>query len=125
MSGAVLYAGRMKKRGWLLVLTMACAPSYSSPEHISEGASNPLTQITQRKSKYRGRIVERIDAGPYRYLRIRSNAQERWVATMGRTPQAGDVLVRELGRSERFESKRLSRIFSPLSFGFVSALETP
>jgi len=68
-----------------------------------------------------GRVLERIAAGPYVYLRLHATSGEQaWLVSLRATTPA-DAKVRALvvGRAERFESRRLSREFSPLLFAAV------
>ena len=63
-----------------------------------------------------------LDAGSYAYLRVRSDAGERWVATLAATrPEASRVTVRVIGEADHFHSPRLGRDFTALAFGLVRA----
>lgn len=90
---------------------------------------NPLgTSALQQPEPLIGRVTERVAAGPYLYLRLQNESGLHWVATLRRTAPADEhVRVTVFARAERFTSSRLSREFSPLSFGTVSpaAQESP
>ncbi|MBM4778235.1 MAG: hypothetical protein GQE15_11090 [Archangiaceae bacterium] len=91
---------------------------------------NPLvTHALTRPETLAGHVVERVPAGSYLYLRlVDAQGTAHWVATLRRTaPTGDDVRVTVFARAETFHSSRLSRDFSPLSFGPVSpaVVESP
>lgn len=93
-------------------------------------AHNPLAQLVRDVIDDRpieGRIEQRLDAGSYTYLALRTSAEEPlWAVTMGRgAPPGTRVRVRSMGHSENFYSRRLDRTFSVLVFGIVSRLDAP
>ena len=107
-------------RSILLVLCLAVvatsALATTSPSHV-----NPLSLAKPVDEQFAGVIIERVEAGSYRYLRVRDDAGlERWVATLGSSATSGRVSVHAWARAEGFESKRTGRTFSSLSFGSVT-----
>lgn len=78
---------------------------------LSDGTPRTLT----------GRVAERLRAGSYTYLRVRTDAgTEHWVASLSLGLTASDaVAVKVIADAPTFESRRLSRTFSPLFFGVV------
>ncbi len=85
--------------------------------------SNPLSQYgLSEPTLLQGRVVERVRAGSYLYLRLRDEAGlEHWVATLRATASSSDdVTVTVVARAPSFTSKRLARVFEPLLFGAVS-----
>lgn len=71
-----------------------------------------------------GWVEERLVAGSYVYLRVRTTAPAgvTWVASLAMTtPDRPHVRVLVLGRAEQFHSRRLQRDFEPLLFGAVRA----
>jgi hypothetical protein len=77
---------------------------------------------------FEGRVLERLAAGSYTYLRIeRGDGTRNWVVTLsGVTPSSAAhaqpdsrVRVVAVGYAERFTSKRLSRSFDGLYFAVV------
>jgi hypothetical protein len=100
----------------------------AAPAAAPVGEQNPLASLV-RSAPDAGPLVgvveERISAGSYAYLALRTPAgARRWTVTMGRGQPAGArVRVRSLGHSERFYSKRLARTFPDLVFGVVSPLD--
>ena len=104
----------------LLSLLVTTAPPQRNPL-VTHALTRPETLV--------GRVVERLPAGSYLYLRvIDSEGASHWVATLRRTASTDDdVRVTVFARAGTFHSTRLSREFSPLSFGPVSpaVVESP
>ncbi len=104
----------------LLSLLVTIAPPQGNPL-VTHALTRPETLV--------GRVVERLPAGSYLYLRvIDSEGAAHWVATLRRTASTDDdVRVTVFARADTFHSTRLSRVFSPLSFGPVSpaVVESP
>jgi hypothetical protein len=95
--------------------------------HSGRGEANPFVTYAlpvAGRSTFRGAVEERLSAGSYVYLRVRTETEGSvWVASLAAaTPRsAEEVDVRVLGRAESFASRRLSRTFSPLVFAIVRA----
>lgn len=92
--------------------------------HARATATNPLQLYALAEPRsLEGRVVERVPAGPYVYLRLaQSDGQPVWVASLRALASgAEDVTVSAVARADRFTSKRLGRSFSPLLFGAVRA----
>jgi len=95
--------------------------------HGSQGApsgENPFAAaepVDPQDSRFSGRVLERLRAGSYVYLLVERQGHEpAWVVTADVVaPDAERVHVRVVRRVDRFESKRLSRTFTPLAFGIV------
>jgi hypothetical protein len=104
----------------LLSLLVTTAPPQGNPL-VTHALTRPETLV--------GYVVERLPAGSYLYLRvIDSEGAPHWVATLRRTASTDDdVRVTVFARADTFHSTRLSREFSPLSFGPVSpaVVESP
>jgi hypothetical protein len=113
----------------LILLTAACnAP----PDPKSDAAAqNPFIAhaLESHERTWReGHVIERLAAGPYVYLRVRDlEGNVEWYASLSATtPSATHVRALVVGRAARFESARLGRVFSPLSFAAVRrAAELP
>jgi hypothetical protein len=95
-----------------------------SPSAESGSAQNPFAsaeRVETAESAWSGRVLERLNAGSYVYLRVeRAYGVEAWVVTAEAiAPDAEKVRVRALRRVNHFESKRLGRAFAPLFFGIV------
>ena len=66
----------------------------------------------------RGKVVERIDAAPYSYLRIAGPAGEVWAAVPQAAIENGaEVVIENPMAMDGFESKTLNRKFEKIYFG--------
>jgi hypothetical protein len=83
---------------------------------------NPLVAFAlKERSRFSGVVLERLDAGPYEYLRVQpASGDARWVATLSRARSLDLVDVTVIAQAARFESRRLHRTFSSLSFAVVT-----
>jgi hypothetical protein len=90
------------------------APTVMAPAAPAAGAqSNNIS----------GKLLERIDATPYSYLRIQSAGGEVWAAVPETKAEKGaDVTVFNAMQMDGFESKTLKRTFPTIFFG---TLERP
>jgi hypothetical protein len=78
----------------------------------------------ERQGWLDGWVEDRLAAGSYVYLRVRTTAPDgvTWVASLAMTtPNRRHVRILVLGRAGRFHSRRLRRDFQPLLFGVVRA----
>lgn len=91
---------------------------------LSRGG-NPIARHATDPFTEQGLVLERLDAGSYRYLRLRTNAGfEVWVATLAATAPTADLVdVVVFARAHDFKSARLRRTFSEL--WFAAARATP
>ncbi|MGA8893292.1 MAG: nucleotide-binding protein, partial [Anaeromyxobacteraceae bacterium] len=66
----------------------------------------------------RGKLVERIDAAPYSYLKIQGPTGEIWAAVPQAAVEKGaDVVIENPMPMDGFESKTLNRKFDKIYFG--------
>jgi hypothetical protein len=90
--------------------TEAPAPQPAAPAAMAP-AGAPVAAI-------RGKVVERIDAAPYSYLRLATAEGETWAAVPQTNVDKGtEVAVENPMPMDGFESKTLKRKFEKLSFG--------
>lgn len=91
---------------------------------LAAAAANPLGQLSRSdadRALLVGRVEERLPAGSYTYVAVRTGAALTWAVTVGDAPPPGaPVQVRSMGRRTNFHSSRLSRTFPELVFGVVS-----
>jgi hypothetical protein len=110
-----------------LLAALACGP-------VAEPAPAPIaaprttlagppaaTAPAPGDERFRGRVLERLPAGPYTYLHLATAAGPRWVVTMGAPPPVDAVEVRNMGTQKNFHARRLGRDFAELVFGIVAA----
>jgi len=116
----------------VLLPLAALAVGYVIPPAFASDAKseNPLTTLARAPAEtplVHGVVEQRLAAGPYTYLGVRTSERAlRWAATMGRGASLGTrVAVRTLAQSEHFHSARLDRDFEDLSFAIVTREESP
>jgi hypothetical protein len=69
----------------------------------------------------KGKVIERLDAAPYSYLKIEAEAGEVWAAVPKTDVQkGGDIVVTGAMPMNEFESKTLQRKFDVIYFGTVA-----
>ena len=84
-----------------------------SAHETVEGASNP-----EPANLLTGKVLERIDADRYSYLRLSTPSGEMWAAVLKAEVQVGDeVSVVNPMPMDGFESKSLNRTFERIVFG--------
>ncbi len=93
--------------------TEAPAPQPAAPVAVAP-AGGPAAPV-------RGKVLERIDAAPYSYLRLATAEGETWAAVPQSDVAKGtDVVVENPMPMDGFESKTLKRKFDKLSFGTLA-----
>ena len=114
----------------LALISLSCVACSGSPDDATS-APNPFQAHALPSAQRRwleGRVLERLSAGHYVYLRVATSAGERsWLVSLAATTPRGErVRALVLGRAERFHSRRLGRDFDPLLFAAVrSAANEP
>lgn len=113
-----------------LLLALCVVGGIASQRPVKAETGNPLERFGLSEGTPRaltGRVVERLPAGPYTYLRVRTDAgPEHWGASISLGPTAVDeVVVKVIADAPTFESRRLSRTFSPLLFGVIRDAAQP
>lgn len=102
------------------------APSSNAVDPAAgAAAANPLGELSRSaldSAPISGRVEERLSAGSYTYLSVRTGAETSvWVVTLGGgSPPGAQVSVRSMGRRTDFYSSRLKRTFPELIFGIIS-----
>jgi hypothetical protein len=98
------------------------APAASAP---AAGPLGPLQQYALPQAErlsFDAKVVERLDAGSYGYLRVARDdgAAPVWIATLRPSVEVGArVRVTTFGRARDFDSRRLKRRFDDLYFAAV------
>jgi hypothetical protein len=107
------------------MLVLACfgvlACDTQRPPSAGQNPFARAERVEASQGRWSGRVLERLDAGSYVYLRVeRAGEPPSWVVTAeALAPDAERVEVRAVRRMDHFESKRLSRSFAPLYFAIV------
>ncbi len=92
---------------------VASAPSSPAPTQPTSG-----TGMAPEGGQLTGKLLERIDAATYSYLRIATATGEVWAAVPETTLAVGaDVTVTDIMLNQNFESKTLKRTFPEIYFG--------
>jgi hypothetical protein len=112
----------MRRLSVVLLVAVAVAgckknePAQQQP--ASQDAAAPGAPGAQAPGEITGKVVERIDAPPYSYLRLQTAKGEVWTA-VEKTDVANGAEVAVKGASEmrNFESKTLNRKFESVFFG--------
>jgi hypothetical protein len=92
----------------------------AAPQGAAPGAAAPASQVM------RGKVLEKLDAPPYSYLKLKTDSGETWAAV-----PAADVKVdEEVGVTnsfpmQNFESKSLNRKFDVVYFGTLDGGHGP
>jgi hypothetical protein len=107
----------MRRLSAVLLLTLAVAACKKKEAAPLEAAGVAPGQPTPSAS-VKGKIVERLDADPYSYLRLKTAQGETWAAVPKTDKNAGDdVVVANAMAMPQFESKTLKRKFDLVYFG--------
>ena len=93
---------------------LASPPSAPAPTQPTAGGMGTAPEGGQLV----GKLLERIDAATYSYLRIATATGEVWAAVPETTLAVGaDVVVTDIMLNQNFESKTLKRSFPEIYFG--------
>jgi hypothetical protein len=91
------------------------APPQQAAAPVPEGA--PTATI-------KGTVLERLDAPPYSYIRIKTAEGESWVAVpKAETPNGAEITVSGAMPMQNFESKTLQRKFELVYFGTLGGTD--
>ena len=119
------------RRFTVVLLTMAAIACKESqaPEAMAKSekaaksaASAPSAEApTDAGTSLKGKVLERIDAAPYSYLKLATGTGEVWAAVPQTTAAEGsEVTVTGAFPMKDFESKSLKRKFDVVYFGTLS-----
>lgn len=84
---------------------------------LAHQQTSPLSSATPHVRDGHGRVVERLQAGSYGYLRLDEEPRESWFVVMGTAPSIGTKLkFRTYAVANDFHSPRLKRRFERIYF---------
>src|SRR6266540_4654283 len=113
----------MRRLSAVLLLTLAVA-ACKKKEAVQPQAAGPGPGQVAPSASVKGKIVERLDAEPYSYLRLKTDQGETWAAVPKTDKAAGDeVVVANAMPMPDFESKTLKRQFEVVYFGTLAGQE--
>jgi len=100
----------------------ACAKPAAAPLAAAQKpavAAAPHAPVGSNQS-IQGEVAERLDAGGFTYLRLRTAAGDRWLVTSPVEVKVGEKVSASSGMVvEKFESKSLNRTFDNIIFGTI------
>ncbi|MBI4862639.1 MAG: nucleotide-binding protein [Candidatus Riflebacteria bacterium] len=102
-----------------------CPPALAIPPSPAPGAASPGdTAPPIFLPTIKGKVLEKIDASAYSYLRLSTDAGEVWAAVPQLVIAVGtQVEIANAQRMDGFESKTLKRTFDRIVFGTVAGLQ--
>jgi hypothetical protein len=109
---------------FLLTATLAgCQRNTPPTPQVAASKSAPATAAAPAPANnISGKLLERIDASPYSYLKIKSDKGEVWAAVPETKIEKGaEVTVFNAMQMDNFESKTLKRKFDVVFFGTMDA----
>lgn len=115
----------------ILLLLVGCAqephapgPAPSKGDAASTEGAVPaegrMPAVETDRSELNGYVAERLSAGSYTYLSVKTADGPHWVVTLGKGEAVGTaVTVKSFGIRREFRSRHLDRTFDELRFGIV------
>jgi hypothetical protein len=105
----------------LALAVTACKKSNAPTPAQAPAAGGPVATAAAAAGGVSGKLVERIDAAPYSYLKIATSAGEVWAAVPQAAIEKGvDVVIENPMPMDGFESKSLNRKFEKIYFGTLA-----
>ena len=108
----------------LLVAASLVGCQRNNPPTVAQAAAAKTSPapVPAPANNLSGKLLERIDASPYSYLKIQSAKGEIWAAVPETKVEKGaDVTVFNAMQMDNFESKTLKRKFDVVFFGTLEA----
>jgi hypothetical protein len=115
-------------RGFTVVLLAAvvAAAGCKKSDPAAQMPGAPSAEGGAASTRIEGKLVEKIDAPPYTYMKIKTATNEVWAAVPKSDAKVGgDVTVVDAMPMEKFESKTLKRTFDVVFFGNVPGAGAP
>jgi hypothetical protein len=105
----------MKRIMYLLSAAFILFIGCDSKEEVSNKNTNESTNLTA-KSHY-GKVIEKIDAGSYSYLKINEDGNEYWIAVPTMQVEVGEqIFFSKYMKMTNFKSETLDRTFESVLF---------
>ena len=113
----------MRRLSAVLLLTLAVAACKKKEAAPPQAAGAGPGQAAP-SAAVKGKIVERLDAEPYSYLRLKTDQGETWAAVPKTDKASGEeVVITNAMAMPDFESKTLKRKFELVYFGTLAGQE--
>jgi hypothetical protein len=101
-----------------IVLLAAVAAAGCKKSEANKPVAAPAAEAAPASTRIQGTLLEKIEAPPYTYLKIKAGAGDTWAAVPKADVAVGaDVTVVDAMPMEKFESKTLKRTFDVVFFG--------
>jgi hypothetical protein len=115
-------ASPMRRLSTVLLVAVAVAgckkseaPAPAAPTPVAEA---PAPQAAPAANSLKGKVLERLDAPPYSYLKLQVGGEEQWAAVpKADVAKGAEVTVLNAMPMSDFESKTLKRKFKVVYFG--------
>lgn len=108
----------MRRLSAVLLVALAVAGCKKKEPAPQAAAPMPTAAEGAASATIKGKVVEKLDAPPYSYLRIKTDSGETWAAVPKTdAPSGADVVVNGAMPMSGFESKTLKRKFDVVYFG--------
>jgi hypothetical protein len=105
----------------LLVALAVTACKKDEPVQAPQAAAGAPTQPAAAGSEVKGKIVEKLDAPPYSYLKLQTASGEAWAAVPKADVAAGaEVTIAGAVPMQNWESKTLARKWDMVYFGTLA-----
>jgi hypothetical protein len=110
-----------------VVLLVALAVAGCKKKEPAPQAAAPTPGPESAAATIKGKVVEKLDAPPYSYLKLKtSDGKEVWAAVPKTdTPEGAEVAVGGAMAMNDFESKTLKRKFEVVYFGTLGGADAP
>jgi hypothetical protein len=122
----------MRRLSAVLLVAVAVAGCKKSEPPAAPQAANPPAAGDQaapaapQTASIKGKVVEKLEAPPYTYLKLAAGKEEVWAAVPKTDSKAGDeVTVVNAMPMNGFESKTLNRKFDVVYFGTLEGATPP
>ena len=110
----------------LLALAVTACKKSNAPSPAQAPAAGGPVATASAAGGVGGKLLERIDAAPYSYLKIATPAGEIWAAVPQAAVEKGaDVVIDNPMPMDGFESKSLNRKFEKIYFGTLAGQGGP
>ncbi|MBK8791505.1 MAG: nucleotide-binding protein [Holophagaceae bacterium] len=102
----------------LLAATLGCQSKKSDAVVAAPTTGAPMSGEPAQAQGLTGKVLERIDAAPYSYLRLQTARGEVWAAVPeAKLEKGAEVTIASPMLMNNFESKTLNRTFAEIFFG--------
>jgi hypothetical protein len=114
----------MRRLSVALLVALSVAGCKKKEPAPSQATGTPAAQAVPAAADIKGKVVERLDAPPYSYLKLQTAQGEVWAAVpKGDVASGSEVVVSGAMPMSGFESKTLKRKFDMVYFGTLGGAD--